>query len=294
MALFLEGNTFGLFTSRDLKSWTSIQEIEIEEGAECPDFFPMALDGDPAQTKWVLTAANGRFLAGSFDGRTFTPETASQRSEWGKNYYAVQTYSDVKDGRRIQFGWMAGSVFEGMPFNQQFSVARELTLRTTPGGIRLYGHPVREIEALHGEVQSWDAQTLSPGTNPLKELEGELYHILAEFDLAENSASEFGLNLRGFDINYNILAHKLSAYRPTDGAQSEVSLLPENGMITLEILVDIGSVEVFANGGLVPMAFFYLPEDDENGLSLYCKDGPLKISSLEVYEMKSIWNIDVE
>ncbi|MCK4745860.1 MAG: glycoside hydrolase family 32 protein, partial [Bacteroidales bacterium] len=95
MALYLEGNTFGLFTSPDLKSWTPIQEVVIEDGSECPDFFPLALDGDRNNMKWVLTAANGRFLAGTFDGKKFTPETESRPSEYGKNYYAVQSYSDI-------------------------------------------------------------------------------------------------------------------------------------------------------------------------------------------------------
>ena len=69
----------------------------------------IALDGNEIHKKWVLTGANGHFMAGNFDGKQFKPETKSFPSEWGKNYYAVQSYSDLKDGRRIQIGWMAGA-----------------------------------------------------------------------------------------------------------------------------------------------------------------------------------------
>jgi sucrose-6-phosphate hydrolase SacC (GH32 family) len=289
MALYLEGNNFGLFTSDDLKSWTQIQEIIIEEGAECPDFFEIPLDGDTKKMKWVLTAANGRFLMGSFNGKQFTPETESYPSEWGKNYYAVQSYSDIQDGRRIQVGWMAGSEFKGMAFNQQFAIPRELTLKTTREGIRLYGVPVREIENIHGEKQSWNNVTVKHEDNPLSELHGELYHIISEFMISENSEVEFGFNLRGFEIKYNTQNNMLTAHRPTDNAVSEIKLLPENGKIRLEILLDMASVEVYANNGLVPMAFFYIPEDRNAKLSLLSNNGNFVLNSMEVYKLKSIW-----
>jgi fructan beta-fructosidase len=289
MSLFMEGNNFALFTSPDLKSWTQIQEIIIENGAECPDFFEIPLDGDVDNMKWVLTAANGRFLAGTFDGKKFTPETESLRSEFGKNYYAVQSFSDIPDHRRVQFGWMAGSEFKGMPFNQQFSVARELTLRTTPEGIRLFGNPVREIENLHGQKRSWSEETVTPDDNPLSQIQGEQYHIISEFAVDDNTAAEFGFNFRGFEVMYNTQENTIRAFRPTDDAVSEVKLMPSDGMIRMEVLLDRGSVEIYANDGEVPMAFFYLPEDPGDGLSLVCKEGNVLLKSMDVYDMNSIW-----
>ena len=43
--------------------------------------------------------------------------------DYGANYYAVQTYSDIPagDGRRIQIAWMNGGSYPKMPFNQQMS-----------------------------------------------------------------------------------------------------------------------------------------------------------------------------
>jgi sucrose-6-phosphate hydrolase SacC (GH32 family) len=236
-----------------------------------------------------MTAANGRFLAGSFDGRQFTPETESTPSEFGKNYYAVQTYSDIQDGRRIQVGWMRGSRFEGMPFNQQFAIPRELTLRTTSEGIRLFGNPVREIENIHGSSQSWNDLMVTPEDNPLSGLQGELFHIVSEFSVDTNTAGEFGFNLRGFEITYNTQNNTLNAYRPTDGAESEMKLLPVNGLISLEILLDRASVEIYANHGEMPMAFFYLPDISDKQLSLFAREGNVLLNSMEVFELISIW-----
>jgi fructan beta-fructosidase len=44
---------------------------------ECPDLFPMAVDGDPKNVKWVFTvnvAGKAQYLAGAFDGKTFTAD----------------------------------------------------------------------------------------------------------------------------------------------------------------------------------------------------------------------------
>ena len=54
--------------------------------------------------------------------------------------------------------------------------------------------------------------------------------------------------------------------------------------------MDKGSVEIYANDGLVPMSFFYLPEPENGTLSVFCKDGKIRLDSMEVYEMNSIWD----
>jgi sucrose-6-phosphate hydrolase SacC (GH32 family) len=46
MALFLDGNTYALFGSPNLKDWTKLGEVPVPGGGECPDFFPLAVDGD--------------------------------------------------------------------------------------------------------------------------------------------------------------------------------------------------------------------------------------------------------
>jgi len=121
-------------------------------------------------------------------------------------------------------------------------------------------------------------------------LQGDLYHILAEFSIEPTSAAEFGFNLRGFEIIYNTNDNMIIARRPSDDAASEVTLLPGNGKIRIEILLDRASVELFANDGKVPMAFFYIPEEENGEISLQCREGDLHLNSMDVFEMNSIWD----
>lgn len=78
-----------LYRSDDLKTWTHLSEFGPANATggiwECPDLFPLAVDGDPANTKWVLVVnlnpgsvaggSGGQYFVGEFDGTTFTSES---------------------------------------------------------------------------------------------------------------------------------------------------------------------------------------------------------------------------
>ena len=283
MALYLDRDDFTLFFSKNLKEWTHLQDIKLPGSGECPDFFPLHVDGEPANTRWVFWGANGRYLLGNFDGRKFTPQTGPIESIVG-NFYASQTYSDIpeSDGRRIQIAWMAGGKFPGMPFNQQMSIPCELTLRTFPEGIRLCRVPLREIDKLRGV--HWDLKdtTLQPGEKLLSTISAELFEIQAEIELG--SVSEIVFNLRGNPLTYNVKGKMLSC------KGKKVKLDPIDGVIKLHILVDRTSIEVFPNYGRVTMHLCF-PLDPEKTLQYLSADGgKANIKSLKLYRLKSIWH----
>jgi len=143
----------------------------------------MTVSGEQTE-KWVFTAANGRYLVGSFDGKHFSPEQELRRVDYGANYYAVQSYCDIPpvDGRRIQIAWMAGGRYPRMPFNQQMSFPAEMTLHRTPDGLRIHRVPVKEIETLHEKPMLSIWQMLAPGDDPLAAVKGDLFEIRAEID----------------------------------------------------------------------------------------------------------------
>ena len=283
MALFLDGNAFALFGSKDLKEWTKLCDVPMPGSGECPDFFELAADGDPAKKTWLFWAANGNYRLGTFDGTTFKPETDPLRSEWGSNSYAAQTWSDIppSDGRRLQIAWMAGGKYPGMPFNQQMTFPRELTLRATPEGVRLFINPAREIEGIRGAKREWSGITLAPGQNPISRLEGDLWEIAVEF--SPGTASEVVLDVRGEAVRYDVKGktlHLLGKSAPLE---------PTKGRIRLRALVDRASIEIFANDGRVTMSSCFLPDVLNRSLALRAVGGTANIESLEVWQLESIW-----
>jgi sucrose-6-phosphate hydrolase SacC (GH32 family) len=282
MALYLDENDFMLLRSKNLRDWNQLQKLRLPDSSECPDFFELAVDGDPTDTRWVFWGANGRYLLGTFDGRKFTPEGSPFASSVG-NFYAAQTWSDIaeSDGRRIQIAWMAGGEFPGMPFNQQMSIPCELTLRRFGEGVRLCRVPVREIAKLRDADYSWRDIALKPGKNLLSEISAELLEIQCEVELS--STGWFGFRLRGVRLAYDVKEQTLRCKR------RKVKLAPADGRIKLHILVDRTSIEVFGNDGRVSM-FVCSPLDvDNKSVKIFAYGGEAKIRSLNLWELRSIW-----
>jgi len=283
MALFLDaGDEFALLSSEDLKKWQVLQYLMLPGSRECPDFFELPVDGDPANTHWVFWGADGRYLRGSFDGHEFTAQSEPLESSVG-NFYAAQTWSDIpkSDGRRIQIAWMAKGKFPDMPFNQQMSIPCELTLRTFPEGIRLCRVPVREIKKLRGKRYAWKRTALKPGENILSGVTGELFEIQAEIELG--AAAEVGFMLRGTPFLYDVSDKMLVC------KDKEAELTPVDGRIKLHILVDRASIEIFGNDGRVSM-FLCFPLDTSNtSLEAFGRGGQANIRTLNIWKLKSIW-----
>ena len=283
MALYMDKNDFMLFSSPDMKTWRRIQTITFPGAAECPDFFQLAVDGDAKNKKWVLWAANGTYLIGSFDGNEFTAESKLLKADHGANFYAAQTFSDIpeSDVRCVQIAWMRGGRYPGMPFTQQQSFACVLTLRTTPEGVRMFREPVEEIKNIRGQQRNWSGLALKPGDNPLSGILGDLLEIQAEIELGD--AKHVGLDIRGHKVQYDVAKNQVTCLRRTG------SLTPKAGRFTLHVLVDRTSVEVFGNDGRLSMTSCFLPADDNLGLGVYASGGTAKIVSLKVWELRSIW-----
>ena len=290
MALFLDGDEFGFFSSTDLKSWKQIQTMKVPGCGECPDFFEMPVEPDSKienrkskMTKWVWTAANGKYLVGTFDGEKFTPEQPLQIVDHGANYYAVQTYSDIPatDGRRIQIAWMSGGSYPKMPFNQQMSFPCALTLRDTAEGLRLFRWPVREIDKLVDKRFAFRDIKVVPGANPLPKLEGELWDIEAEFEIGE--AKELGIKVRGESVTYSVADKKLRCLG------REAVLEPSNNRIRLRVLVDRTSMEVFENQGRVSMTSCFLPRPQDRGVKVFAHGGACTLKSIKMNRLRSAY-----
>jgi sucrose-6-phosphate hydrolase SacC (GH32 family) len=283
IALFLDAGKYALFGSPNLREWTKLSDVPPSGAEECPDMFELPVDGDAKNTRWVFWGGNSNYLIGRFDGTTFTKEAGPFRFEYGNNYYAAQSYSDVpkEDGRRIQIAWMQGGRYPGMPFNQQMSFPSALTLRTLPEGIRMCREPVKEIEKIHGKRHSFKDLSLKAGDDPLKDISGDLFDIRMEFEPGD--AEEVTLNIRGTPVVYDV-KKKLVVF-----LGKTAQLEPIEGKVKLQVLVDRPSIEVFGADGRFSMSSCFLPPSGDKKISLSAKGGTAQVKSLEVWELRSAW-----
>jgi len=273
------------FTSADLKTWEKQSEFESKYLSDCPELFELAVDGDQNNKKWIIYGGPGAYYIGDFDGKRFTAETEIVQYNFGNAFYASQTFSNMpeEDGRRIQMAWATIPTTD-MPFNMSMLFPVELTLRSTSEGVRMFSYPVKEIEKLYTRKYSWENKKISSGENLLEDIKGELFDIEAEFDVGESD--EFGFLINGRSISYSDAKKQLRC------GEEEAKLNTIDGKIRLRILVDRISIEIFANDGHLYMPIRALPDGQKKGLEIFSKKGNTNVSSLQIHELKSIWNMD--
>ena len=281
------------YTSKNLIDWE--YKNHIVGFYECPDLVELPVNRRADDKKWVLFDGDGSYVIGLFDGEKFISETPKLQSDFGKNYYATQTWSNIpeSDGRTIQIAWMKDAEFPDMPFNGQMTFPCELSLKKYLEGIKLTRKPVKEIELLHLKGDIYENKNLIPGINKnlLSSVKGDCFHIIGSFRI--KTADSFGFVVRldkknnGTEIMYNVKTNTLSCL----GKSAVVE--PVDGIIKLEILLDRTSLEIFANDGKVAMSSsFVSTEKKSDGIYLFNIGGEILVEKLEVYPIKSMYQAE--
>jgi levanbiose-producing levanase len=185
LMLLAEGHKIGFYTSQDLKQWNYVSGFDRENLGilECPDFFQMDIDGDPARRTWVLAAsangaADGRttglaYWTGSWDGKGFTADGGHQWLDAGSDFYAAVTWDDPRltDGQRKSsrhaIGWMNNWAYaRELPTRDWFgaaSLVRDIRLESDGGRLALVSTPTPALKSLEGAPTPIPAGTLRDG-----------------------------------------------------------------------------------------------------------------------------------
>jgi len=285
MTLYVEIDgihTIQFYNSDDLKNWNHLSRVD--HLFECPEFYELPVDGDPAKSKWVITAASGEYLVGSFDGKAFKAESPKLPGFYGNVCYAAQTFSDIpkEDGRRIQIGWLRADT-PGMPFNQSMSIPRELKLVSTPDGPRQTLTPVKELETLRVKSHSTGSRELAPGdANPLDGIKADLVELRA--DIEPRDADDVTWKIRGATLTWR----KANSELEVNGHKAPAPL--KDGRLRLIAFCDRQVLEVFASDGLTYLPVCFLPKPGDLNIGMESKGGACRIHTLEVHELKSAWD----
>ncbi len=290
--------TVSIYSSEDLRSWQKESDIgEVDLNAECPDLFPLPLDGNKEDMRWLLLLGNASYVVGNFDGKYMYTEGGEKATYQdfvatipaGCHYYASMTYDNIpeEDGRRIQIGWMKKvfndpSTYAGMPFNQQMSLPMVWTLRSTELGPRVFINPAKEVESLRGKPLAKEQNVaLVKGVNPLAGIDSEQVEICLTAKLPKQG--KITLNIRGIGVEYDAAKEQISV--PSDGVVAH--LAPTDGRLSLRAFVDTRSMEIVAGEGRV-----YIPLLEEFPTTGYNVEGSegVVLEDLALYPLASIWH----
>ena len=285
-----EKKGFAFYRSDSLLEWAYLSRMD--GFYECPDVCYLPVDGNVDNMKWVLIDGDGTYFVGNFDGERFLPEAEKLRVNHGRSSYygvgqfsipyAAQTWKQTfeGDGPVTQMAFIGYQDEPRLTWIGQMSFPCELTLRSYPEGIRLCRNPVNAIKNLYDKQYRWRDLDVPSDVNPLDGISGTLFDISADIDPLE--AGAFGFEIRGERIRYDV-GEKALSWRDT----APLELI--NKRIKLRILVDRSSIEVFANDGKASITNLFFPDPAKNKIALFAEGGSIRVASMEVNHLESIW-----
>lgn len=323
------GDHIRFFTSDNLIDWEHTDSFGYDDYVrggvwECPDLFELPVEGTD-QTKWVLMISTGAnpntegsdaeyFIGDLTEEGTFINDNEAGdvlKTDFGKEFYASMSFADMPDDRRITIAWMTNwdypFDFPTEGWKGQLTIPRELRLIDTGQGIRLAQAPIEELDSISENIFETSNQRVNENNaeNLLKQVNGESYQIEAEIEIpADSEVSEFGFQVRqGIEeksvIGYHPDEEQIFVDRSESGqtdfsnqftTRHEADLVPDGQRVKLNIFVDNGSIEVFANDGEVVFSDVIFPEAASREMSFYTENGPVEIISLKVNQLKNIWD----
>ena len=296
-----------LMESADGLDWRFVGEIDAsrkEYGRmwECPDFFP--LDG----TQVLLVSpqemhAREEFHAGFGtvcilgDWREkdcqFTRKHI-QPVDHGLNFYAPQTVL-APDGRRIMIGWMDNwetckEAQRRHPWYAQMSAPRELFIQNG----HLCQRPIREIENLWQDTVRHDDVTVYEETS-LSGIHGRLLDMTVTLHPKDSSCRRFTLLIAKDSDHYvqircDLARGELVFDRSHGGSHRDIAHTRhvkaevQDGKLTLRLLMDKESVELFINDG-ERVVTSLIPTPLEADQITFAADAQLPIS-VEAHHLK--------
>ncbi|MFC5789995.1 glycoside hydrolase family 32 protein [Agromyces tardus] len=289
---------------------------------ECPDLFRMSVDGDPSDTRWVLVAgANGErhgmstgtaYWTGDWNGEAFTTDAADpQWLDRGSDFYATVTWDDPRESAvdrldgRYAIGWLNNWAYAGdLPTEDWHggadSLVRELALTDRDGRPTLVSSPHDGLASLErAPATARDLRVAEGAAPPLPQPASDAYRLRLALRTGDGDGAAREVRFRIKDgegsfatVGVDFATQRAFLARDADAAAAamppayrEVRTAPappHDGVVTLDVIVDASSVEVFVNGGDQVLSSLVFGAPCANGLAVESVGGTTVIESLRL------------
>ncbi|KAN0112407.1 glycoside hydrolase family 32 protein [Hyaloscypha variabilis] len=289
-----------LFTSSDpnLLQWSYVGVLTEGDGStgtmwECPNFFPL-------DDKWVLFYGGdsvGWYEVGSYNGTKFTSEKIGLLDQ-GPDSYATQWYIDSA-GRNLAITWMGNWPTSKWPSRVNGwagvqSITRELFIRDDGG---LGSKPIDEVSTLASGSATVLGATNVHGTITVGS--SNTARLQLSVDLASTDAPAFTILLYSssaehLGLTYTVANRTLTvdttnAGYGQAGTWSAVIAAPSNNVLTLDVLIDRSSVEVFVGDGTAMTATLFPRYQESQDIKIVSNGGKTVFQSVSLTPLGSTW-----
>ncbi|WP_323670662.1 glycoside hydrolase family 32 protein [Galbibacter sp. EGI 63066] len=292
---------------------------------ECPDIFPMQVEGTD-EVKWVLiqslnpggynSGSGTQYFVGDFDGKEFTldpdfkNDLEQEHTYWidfGKDNYAGVTWSNIPDtdGRKLFLGWMSNWEYaQEVPtetWRSAMTIARELTLKKDGGSYRLFSVPAKELYNYRAKSFKVDSLSIQKNTKIVGTEQIDLSSTELSFnisDLKEDIYTFYLHNPKGDTISFGLDNKKNEFFidRSKSGLidfsekfSQKPSVAPrvtESDKLTVQIILDETSIEIFYDKGASVMTEIFFPHAPFETFSVSTEDPNAVIKNLTIDQLK--------
>ena len=302
------------YSSPDLKNWIKESEFGEKKGAhggvwECPDLFPLDNNGKKI---WVLVVnlnpggpnkgSATQYFTGHFDGHQFISNSDQIKwMDYGADEYAGITWSNTGD-RKIFLGWMSNWMYANqvpsVVWRNAMTFPRELKLQQVENEIYVASQPVKEISALI------ENPSISNKINGGKSMDlstiVEKFQVPSKLDFSLENAENFSITLSNDEneklvLGFDKAANQYYIDRTISGKvdfQKEFAAVHTAPRISIDkklkisILMDISSIELFADNGLTTMTDIIFPSKPYNHIEF---SKGFKVENIKYVALKNIW-----
>jgi fructan beta-fructosidase len=275
------------YSSSNLKDWEKESEFGLDAGEhggvwECPDLFPMEVDG---KTIWALLVnlnpggpnkgSATQYFLGQFDGKTFQP--LSKQTKWldyGPDEYAGVTWSNT-GSRRLFIGWMSNWMYANVvpteTWRSACTIPRELKLLKVGNDYRIASVPVNELN--NYSIGAFNKQYAKPNTSiqlgvnkgkvsfpfkvTLEMPEANDFSFVVSNEAGEKVIVGFDQRSNQFYIDRTNAGKKY--FHQEFAARHVAPRLTKEKKLDLTLIVDLASIELFADQGLTTMTSIVFP-----------------------------------
>jgi fructan beta-fructosidase len=315
-----------LYGSSNLKQWTWLSEFGPAGATngvwECPDLFPLPVEGHPQRSAWVLVVNVGsgspaggsgtQYFVGQFDGQHFKVEGPPSSpgdalwADYGRDCYAAVSWLDIpkSDGRRIWLGWMSNWEYAQdvptAPWRNAMTIPRELRLRETPQGLGLVQLPARELRRLRERSEAFRGGSIPQANQWLRKkgIAGDSLEMILELEPTRNGQCGARV-LKGPEqetlLGFDEVSGRVFVDRSHSGNTSFHKAFPGihhahaqtyQGRLRFHVFIDACSVECFVNDGEVVFTDLVFPGQTSRQIELFARASDAQVRSLQTWTLK--------
>ncbi|KFA80736.1 hypothetical protein S40288_10028 [Stachybotrys chartarum IBT 40288] len=277
------------------------QVVRTATGSDSEQLLPRSWDvaaliGQSAVIEIVdsSTAGWGHILV---DEISFSDASTEPRGtiwmDWGPDYYAAAPWNGLPAANRTNIAWMNNwqyaTSIPTSPWRSMLSIPRRLSLRTIDGWPTLIQQPVASWASLQTGTYSNALNTVAEG-NQVIPLTGRTLDITLTFADRNSASAQFGVLLRANSdltqqtrVGYDFGSKRMFVDRTRSGNVGFDGTFPNtyyaplapasDGTVTIRILLDSSSVELFGGQGEVTLSAQIFPQDAGLGVRVFSTGG---------------------